>query len=38
MISSEVTFETSADSEKEDPIFQQFAILCNADQAVASQS
>ena len=38
MISSEVTFQTSVGSEKEDPVFQRGAVFIYAYQAVTSES
>ena len=38
MISSEVTFQTSVGSEKEDPVFQRGAVFIYASQAVRSES
>ena len=38
MISSEVTFQTSVGSEKEDPVFQRGAVFIHVYQAVTSES
>ena len=38
MISSEVTFQTSVGSEKEDQVFQRGALFIYAYQAVTSES